>query len=197
MVDLAEVQTAYYLVAATGVLVAAFYYVYNMRISQRNSTLALKSQEQTLETRQAQLFMQLYSIYESKDFLKDYTDLWRYEYTDINDWMSKYHPVKNPEAYASFMRVGRFYEGVGILVEKKLISMDLVMELMREAILFNWDRLKVYAYGQRELTHLPIWVHFENLANEVRALQPSAISADKLGKVTRDMGGVKLASDEA
>ena len=45
MVDLAEIQAAYYMVAATGVLVAAIYYVYNMRISQKNSMLALKAQE--------------------------------------------------------------------------------------------------------------------------------------------------------
>ncbi len=36
------------MVAATGVIVAAIYYVYNMRTSQRNSTLALKTQEQNL-----------------------------------------------------------------------------------------------------------------------------------------------------
>jgi hypothetical protein len=194
---LVDVQTIGVVVTAASVSVAAIYYMFTLRINMKNQQLTAKSQEQTLETRQAQLFMQLYAIYESKDFLKDYTDLWRYEYTDINDWMSKYHPVKNPEAYSSFMRVGRFYEGVGILVEKKLISMDLVTELMREAILFNWDRLKVYAYGQRELTHLPIWVHFENLATEIRTRQPGAISADKLGKLTRDMGGVKLPTDKA
>lgn len=162
----------------------------NLANNRKNQELALKAQDQTLETRQAQLFMQLYSIYESKDFLKDYTDLWKYEYTDINDWMSKYHPMKNPEAYASFMRVGRFYEGVGILVEKKLISMDLVMQLMKEAIIFNWDRLKVYAYGQREITHMPIWSHFESLYDEVRARQPEAASADTVGKVTKEMGKI-------
>jgi hypothetical protein len=183
-------QTVSYLVGAVSFAVTCAYYIVNLANNRRNQELTLKAQDQTLETRQAQLFMQLYGIYESKDFLKDYTDLWRYEYIDINDWMSKYHPLKNPEAYASFMRIGRFYEGVGILVEKKLISMDLVMELMREAILFNWDRLKVYAYGQRELTHMPIWVHFENLANEVRARQPKAISGDDLGKVTKEMGKI-------
>ena len=36
MVDLAEIQAAYYMVAATGVLVAAIYYVYNMRAAERN-----------------------------------------------------------------------------------------------------------------------------------------------------------------
>jgi len=175
-----DLQTLSMIVAAASVVLGVIYYLYNLRT--------------TLETRQASLFMQLYSIYESKDFLKDYTDLWKYEYTDINDWMQKYHPVKNPEAYASFMRIGRFYEGVGILIEKKLISMDLVVELMREAIIFNWDRLKIYAYGQRELTHMPIWAHFESLYNEVKARQPDAVSADMLGKVTRKMGKVQLES---
>lgn len=39
MVELAEIQVAYYMVAATGVLIAAAYYVLNMRA--------------TLQTRQA------------------------------------------------------------------------------------------------------------------------------------------------
>ena len=169
-----DIQTASVIIAATSIVLGVIYYLFNMRT--------------TLETRQASLFMQLYSIYDSKEFLNDYTDVcWRHEYGDINDWMKKYHPQKNPEAYASFMRLGRFYEGVGILVEKKLISMDLVVELMREAILFSWERLKTYAYGQRELTHMPIWGPFENLANEVRVRQPKAISADLLSKATKDM----------
>jgi len=36
MVDLAEIQAAYYMVAATGFLVAAVFYILNLRISQRN-----------------------------------------------------------------------------------------------------------------------------------------------------------------
>ncbi len=184
MVDL---QTIGILMTGVSVTVAAIYYMFTLRINMRTQQLATRSQEQTLETRQAQLFMQLYRIYESKDFLKDYTDLWNYDYSDIEDWMRKYHPLKNPEAYASFMRLGRFYEGVGIMVEKRLISMDLVSELMSEAILFNWDRLKVYAYGQRELTRMPIWSHFENLANEVKARQPEAMPMESVLKATRSM----------
>ena len=46
MVGFEEIQAAYYMVAATGVLVAAIYYVFKMRT--------------TLQTRQARLFMQLY-----------------------------------------------------------------------------------------------------------------------------------------
>ena len=52
MVTIEEIQAAYYMVAATGVLVAAVYYIYNIRVNQK----AVKT---TLETRQTQLFMQV------------------------------------------------------------------------------------------------------------------------------------------
>lgn len=36
MVSVEEIQVAYYMVAATGVLIAAVFYILNLRISQRN-----------------------------------------------------------------------------------------------------------------------------------------------------------------
>ena len=51
MVDLSEIQAAYYMVAATGVLVAAIYYVYNMKAIRKTQELALKSQELMLKSR--------------------------------------------------------------------------------------------------------------------------------------------------
>jgi len=44
MVSFEEIQAAYYMVAATGVLVAAVYYILNMRVAQKTS-------KQTLDTR--------------------------------------------------------------------------------------------------------------------------------------------------
>jgi hypothetical protein len=37
MVELAEIQAAYYMVAATGVLAAALYYIYNVRANQKTA----------------------------------------------------------------------------------------------------------------------------------------------------------------
>jgi hypothetical protein len=60
MVDLALLQSVSYIAGASGVCVAAIFYVLNLRISQKNQELMLQSQEQsakaqqqTLETRQA------------------------------------------------------------------------------------------------------------------------------------------------
>jgi uncharacterized membrane-anchored protein YhcB (DUF1043 family) len=41
-------------------VVGIAYYLFIMRNSQRNQELTLKAQEQALETRQTQLFMQIY-----------------------------------------------------------------------------------------------------------------------------------------
>jgi hypothetical protein len=43
LVTIEEIQAVYYMVAATGVLVAATYYVLNLRVSQRNQELKLKA----------------------------------------------------------------------------------------------------------------------------------------------------------
>jgi len=52
MVYLAEIQAAYCVVAATGVLVAALYYIYNIGITQKNMKI-------NQETRQIQILLDL------------------------------------------------------------------------------------------------------------------------------------------
>ena len=41
MVDLVEIQATYYMVAATGVLVATMYYIMNLRETRRNGRITL------------------------------------------------------------------------------------------------------------------------------------------------------------
>jgi hypothetical protein len=87
MVDLSEIQAAYYMVAATGVLVAAIYYVMNMRASRKTQELAQKTQEQTLETRQAQLFIQLYTTFTSYEFKTKWNDIMHvWQWKDFKDY---------------------------------------------------------------------------------------------------------------
>jgi hypothetical protein len=45
MVDLSEIQAAYYMVAATGVLVAAVFYIMNLREQRRNARLTLETRK--------------------------------------------------------------------------------------------------------------------------------------------------------
>jgi hypothetical protein len=96
MVELATLQAVSYIMGSLGVFVAAIYYVYNMRISQKNQELALKAQEQTLETRQAQLLMNLYQFESSEEAQRNYCELMNMKWTDYDDLEQKYGSDNNP-----------------------------------------------------------------------------------------------------
>jgi hypothetical protein len=50
-----------------------------------------RSQKHAQETRQAQLYMQLYSFYDNKEFLKDYGNIaMNYTFKDAEEWWNKY-----------------------------------------------------------------------------------------------------------
>jgi len=57
------------MVTATEVLVAAAYYVVNIRATLQVRKEANRTQRQQLETRQAQMFMGIYNQLVSKDFM--------------------------------------------------------------------------------------------------------------------------------
>jgi len=173
MVELATLQAVSYIMGSLGVFVAAVYYIYNVRTSQ-------KTARTTLETRQTQLFMQLFAQYNNKDFMQDYAKVaYDIEYENLEEWTRKYGSTADREAWASWARVGRFFDGVGILVRRGLIDVDLVMDELRELILFSWDKMKPWVYEVRmEMNSPQTWENFEYLAEETRKRHSDVISAD-------------------
>ncbi len=87
-----DAQTIGVLVTATSVTIAAIYYIFTLRINRNTQELALKAQQQNLETRQAQLFMPIYSTFYSDDFLRAYWGITSWSYNDYDDYISKYGP---------------------------------------------------------------------------------------------------------
>ena len=63
------------LVAIFGVIAGFSYYVLTVRANQRNQELALKAQQLQLETRQAQLLMQVYNKFDTKEKHHAYTQI--------------------------------------------------------------------------------------------------------------------------
>ena len=129
----------------TGLLVDIVYYIMTLNNSRKN-------QQHALETRQAQLYMQLYSFYDNKEFIKDYGNVTNtYAYDNIEEWWDNYSPKGDIEVYSSWLRVGRFFDGVGILLERNLIDKDLIYELLGDLIRGSWE-------GGTEDTGMGRWV---------------------------------------
>ena len=112
-----DAQTISVIVASAGVLAAALYYMMTLRITQRNM-------KTTLETRQAQLFMDVYDKFSSKEFTDNMDKLLIHEapkYGSYEEFLEKYGYEKNPQYFSSLMRMGMTLEGVGVLVKRGLI----------------------------------------------------------------------------
>jgi len=61
-----------------------------------------QTRETELETRQAQLFMELYNRYSTKEFRQQALTVRNiYSWTDYEDFMSKYGLENNPDAYSN------------------------------------------------------------------------------------------------
>ena len=128
-----------------GILVGIVYYITIMRNAQKTRELTLHSQEltrtaqeQTLETRQAQLFIYMYDRWSDPEFMKHFYEIQKWEWADYDDFLERYGRSKNPELYTHFGTIGRFLEGVGVLVKRKLIDPSLVDDLMSGHILRFW-----------------------------------------------------------
>ena len=159
MVDLAEIQAAYYMVAATGVLVAAVFYILNLRISQKNQELTLKAleqsakaQQQTLETRQTQMFMNIYNQVASKEYTTAWDKMMNKPWKTYDEWDQLYR--KDPEFRGSEDITQLFYEGLGTLVREGQLPIRMVALLMCGMTRYHWERHKVIVdEGRRVYGH--------------------------------------------
>jgi hypothetical protein len=105
MVDLAMLQVVRDLVAIFGVIAGLSYYVLTVRNSHR-------MQKMQLETRQAQLFMQIYSELSSKEFQHDYDNiLANAEWDNYENFMQKYgHRTGDAEIHDQLSHIASYFE---------------------------------------------------------------------------------------
>jgi len=168
MVDLAEIQAAYYMVAATGVIIAAIYYVYNMRISQRNSTLALKAQEQNLETRKLQLITALTQQLFSKEAFMKYGELLNMEWRDYDDFEKKYGSDFNLENYANRSSTNYTYNSIGFLLREGLVDSEVLYGFLGVSPSFLWYKFEdVIVESRRRYSGKDNYEDLEFLAKEM------------------------------
>lgn len=158
------IETISIVFTGLSISLAAFYYINTLRNAQENQRLQL-------ETRQAQLYMQFYSKWCDKEFARQWQEFQGYMWSDFEDYMNKYSPDKNIEASSSMLSIGRYFEGLGVLVGRKLVDVDLVDDLMSGTIIRYWEKFEPIMVEYREQMGWPQlgeWVEF--LYNQIKPL---------------------------
>jgi hypothetical protein len=163
LVDLSIIQPVSQVAAAIGVCIAATYYVITLRAQQT-------TMRHTLETRQTQIFMELYKMFASKDFMQDLEEiLLHWKFKDHADFYRQYGSDVDPVKHAKFDSMLQFFDGIGILVERKLIDPNIVYAKMRFAIIAFWEKYESVVVGDRALHETPkLFSYVEYLYDQVK-----------------------------
>ncbi len=159
MVDLGEIQEVYYMVAATGVLVAAAYYVLNMRDQRRNM-------RQTLETRQAQIFLNINDKLQSKERHSAYSKVISSRWTNWEEYSKLYQEDK--EFRDAENLVQGIYEEEGVLVREKLLPIRMVALLQCGTTRLYWEKhIPIMDEGRRVTGSRRLYSENEYLYDEL------------------------------
>jgi len=162
MVDQLTLQTIGILLTGLTVSIAAIYYTLTLRYTRRNQDLQL-------ETRQGQLFMQIYSQWNSMEMGREYQRVMDSEWTDIDDFLEKHYT--DIESKTGFRTVARFFEGIGVLVHRGLIDATFVDDLMSGATIRYWEKIAPMIKEWRIRYNWPQAVEWvEYLYNQVKPI---------------------------
>ncbi len=144
MLDIPSISA---IVAAVGVIIGVVFAVLQLR--------------DLVKTRQTDLVIRLYSTMESREFQEAWDRFMKGEYKDLDDFERKY----SVEGY----EVGIFFEGIGVLLHRKLIDIGLVDDLFSSFVKMTWEKMKPLAEATRKKLNLPqMGEYFEYLYNELQ-----------------------------
>jgi hypothetical protein len=136
------------IIAAVGVLIGVVLTVLEVR--------------NLVETRQTDLVIRLYSTFGNEELQDAWEKTQTREYKDFNAYRREY-------GLREVNEVGWFFEGVGVLLHRRLIDIGLVDDLFSSPVRRAWEKLKPIAEGERNQTQRPqIWEWFEYLYNEIK-----------------------------
>jgi hypothetical protein len=153
-----DIQTVSIAVASASVTLAAIYYIWQIRHQSK--------------IRQTDLIMRLYSTIVTREFVENDVSIFHQDVDDLESFMHKYGSflkfMESPD-YAPYMMDHEFFEGVGILLHKKLIDIELVDDLFSSPIIMIWEKTLPITKALREYFKRPqLSEWFEYLYNEMK-----------------------------
>jgi hypothetical protein len=145
MLDIPSISAV---IAAVGVLIGVVFTVLQLR--------------DLVKTRQTDLIMRLYSRFGSEGFQKTFDKVRRREALSVHDYEEKY-------GWAEWVAIGTFFEGIGVLLYRKLIDIGLVDDLFTAPIKMSWDKMKdTIIEFRKEYGQPTIFEWFEYLYGEMK-----------------------------
>jgi hypothetical protein len=148
-----DIQTVSVLIVAIGVLSGVVYYIIEFRHQSR--------------LRQTENLIRLSPWFNmnAKEVQDAITNVCSIEYKNYDDYIEKYSD--KPE-HVMLKMLGNYFEGIGIMVNKKLVDADIVYSFWGDIIESSWEKIKPMIGDMRKDENAPNMFEFwEYLYNEM------------------------------
>ena len=130
---------------------------------------ANKTQQMQLETRQAQLFMQIYRDICTPEWWGALGEVLSNDWSDYDVMEERF--MEDPRLLSRGQALFAFFEGLGVLVYRKLIDPYLVDDLLSGPIIRYWEATQNYFIERRvRRSHPPIAEWIEYLYNQIKPI---------------------------
>jgi len=142
-----------------GILVGVFYYIMTIRTNQKN-------QQMQLETRQAQLFIQLYNRF--RDDMRNVNLAWFMD-AEFESYEGFQRLSQADDKFSQALSaLGAFFEGIGVMVREGYIPVRLIALQWGGNTRRFWEKLEPIMAELREVREFPrAWAETEYLYNEL------------------------------
>lgn len=154
-----DIQTISIAVASVSVTLAAVYYVWQVRHQSK--------------IRQTDLLVRIapWVNISSSELQHAIIKTLKTEYKDYNDFVKRYGELhsEKPEQKA-LLAVINYFEGLGILVKRKLVDIDLVYDFWGPDLNTIWGKLKPIIEGEKKKWNWPT-LNSEYLFNEMKKIE--------------------------
>ena len=159
MPRMVDIQTISIAVASASVVLAAIYYVWQIRHQTR--------------LRQTDLAWRMEQTMYADDYRDAILKVLNLDFKDYDDFVKKYGPyLSDSPTMKALTKINALYGGLGSLVRQKLIDAKLVYMVFGVAARRNWGKIKPIIEGYRKASNQPGYLgSFEYLYNEMTKLE--------------------------
>jgi len=148
-----DFSTVLQFIQAAGIIVGVAYYILNIENNRRNQELTLKAQQQQLETRQAQLFMQLFNKITSLEGIEQVRIIRSAKWPTHEEWLEIY--LKDDKYRNAFSWFITTMEGFGVFLREELVDIRLIALFIAGPSREMWEAHKEIVYKERVRRNMP------------------------------------------
>ena len=154
MTEKLDIPSISAVIAAASVVAGVIYYSIHIRLQTK--------------VRQTDLVWRLYSDANSKQHHDAWIKIMNSKFENYDDLVEKHGQLFSGKPIPdAFLIVANFYEGVGVLLHRKLVDIDMIVDLLPTEM--TWEKVKPAVEGMRKRFNEPrFYEWFEYLYNEVK-----------------------------